>query len=802
MAITTEAEAKTWLQVQAANIPESLRAFPQWVLWRGVWNDDRAKWDKRPFQPNGRPASSTDPETWSDFSEVMAALEDDGEFTGVGFVLTASDPFCGIDLDHCVDERGVVAPGASRIVDKLESYSEVSPSGTGIRIFVKGALPPGGRRKDKIELYDDTRFLTLTGHRVASTSPAIEHRQAELNALHAEIFGRPAEAKPEPQDDHRGDQLPDDAVIRRISNSKQAGLFQRLMAGDTTGYQSASEADLAMCNILAFWTGRNPSQMDSIFRRSGLMRPKWDTKHGAQTYGAMTIEKAIAGCQETYKGSAAQQQESASDEWERPIPLDLPDLPTFDRDDFPLTLWPMVEAVSKATETPVELAGMIALAVLATACQKKVNIEPEPGYREPLNAWTAAALLPASRKSAAMKPFLKPLHLWEIEKTRQIEPEIQKATAKRAAEELRLKELQKRFAKEDDPNRRDDISAEMEQAERDFTPIPTRPQIFTQDTTPERLGTLMAENGEAMAIFSTEGGIFDTMGGRYSNGVANLDVFLQAHAGDTVRVDRGCRPSIWLHEPALTMGLCIQPDVLTSMAGKPGFRGRGLVARFLYAMPHDIVGKRTLETTPIPQVIEHQYGELVARLLDMPAAKTLFGELVSIQLSTSAWELWKEFQRWVEHEMDEGGTFEHMRDWAGKLPGAAARICGLFHCCEHEAPAEVEVSADTMGRALSLAAKLSQHAVSVYDLMGCDNDIQAARKILRWIEKNMAESFTARDCHYALQGTFSKREDLEPGISILSERGYIRKGKADPQKRPGRKKEVFEVNPAVFRGKA
>jgi len=636
-------------------------------------------------------------------------------------------------------------------------------------------------------------------------SSEIEERQAELDAFILEYFG-PDEPVPGPPPVeinyvHRKE-IPDQELIVKIEMSKQADLFRRLFNGNIEGYGSNSEADLSLCNLLAFWTGKNPEQMDRLFRRSGLMRSKWDEKHGQHTYGAITIAKAIADCTGTY--TSGQQSQQDPEEWEEPISLNRPDLPKFDSQDFPAPLWAMIDAVAKATETPVELSGLISLSVAAAAVQKKLEIEPELKYREPLCIWTVSVLPPGSRKSAAQKPFIKPLQAWEIEQSALLEPVIKAATAKRTAEELRLKELQKRYAKEDDEIKRAGITEEMDEVQNHFTEIPARPQVFTQDVTPERLGALMADNYEAMAIFSAEGGIFDTIGGRYSSGVPNLDLFLQSHSGDTVRVDRGSRPPVWMQSPALTMGLSVQDDVMQSMAGKQGFKGRGLIGRFQYASPVDLVGRRKLITQPVPDEIEQAYTNIITNLLNIPVTKTSLGETPAIPLSAEALRVWKTFQRWVEDEMAEGGSFDHMRDYAGKLPGAAARIAGIFHCvahCTSDRPDFFDVSPETMQRAVSLATKLSQHAVHVYDLMGTGGDIQAARKILRWIEKTGAESFTARDCHCALKGTFPKREDLNPGLNVLMERGYIRRTTDQcTEKKAGRKSEFFGVNPFVHKG--
>jgi len=493
--------------------------------------------------------------------------------------------------------------------------------------------------------------------------------------------------------------------------------------------------------------------------------------------------------------------EQISQEWQEPVSLDLPELPPFTEEDFPPGLWAMVAAVSKSLETPPELAGMLGLAVLATACQKRVVIQPEPGYREPLNVWTLTALDPGNRKSAGLKAMASPLIAWEIDQARAMGDFIKSAQLLRESEETRIKELQRQFARESDPDRRLGISQEMIATNQALAEIPVQPQLFVQDVTPERLGTLLALHGERMGAFSAEGGIFDIISGRYSNAMPNLDIFLQSHSGDAVRVDRGSRPSVWLQEPSLTMGLAPQPEIIKGLASKPGFKGRGLIGRFLFALPRSPLGSRKLETIPVPPHIAMQYATTIRALLDMHLELTEQGELQAIVLTDEAWAEWKAFARWVETGLADGGEFSHMRDWGGKLPGAAARIAGLFHCYSHAGsrPHQYKLNIETMNWALSLSRKLSRHAIEAYDVMAADPEIEGARKVLHWIATTGVESFTLRDCHYALKGTFRKRAELDPAIQILSERCYVRRAAMPEKRSAGRPSEAFNVNPAVIK---
>jgi primase-polymerase (primpol)-like protein len=149
--------------VLAGFIPAELKERNNWVLWKYTWDAEHEKWTKPPFTKTGSKASVTKPATWTDFKTAFDTYESNKEFDGIGFVLSQDDPFVGVDLDGCIDEYGSVAAWAEVIVEKFKSYTELSPSGHGLRIFIKGRLPGKGRKNGKIEIYNKERYLTLTG---------------------------------------------------------------------------------------------------------------------------------------------------------------------------------------------------------------------------------------------------------------------------------------------------------------------------------------------------------------------------------------------------------------------------------------------------------------------------------------------------------------------------------------------------------------------------------------------------------------------------------------------------------------
>jgi putative DNA primase/helicase len=301
-------------------IPAELKACPQWVLWRGADRIDTTTGEvtglnKTPIDPQTlRHASTTDQQTWGTFAQCVAALPvaleewehaNPGAYRGggLGFVFTSGDPYCGVDLDHCRDpDTGEIAAWAQRIIETLASYTEVTPSATGLHVLVQGVLPPTGRKKGAIEMYSHARFFTMTGWHLPSTTRSIEARLEVLTALHAATFGTPQGTHPQnlsPPLTSPPPFLEDAALLAKARAAKNGPKVEALWAGDTTGYPSPSEADLGLCLLLAFWTS-DPTQLDRLFRQSGRMRDKWDERHGAQTYGAQTIAKALELQREHY----------------------------------------------------------------------------------------------------------------------------------------------------------------------------------------------------------------------------------------------------------------------------------------------------------------------------------------------------------------------------------------------------------------------------------------------------------------------------------------------------------------------
>jgi primase-polymerase (primpol)-like protein len=318
----------------AEAIPDALSSRDQWVCWRIQSRGDSKT--KVPINPeSGKFASTSKPKTWSSFDQARESATDNDSL-GVGFVFTTEDQIVGVDLDDCRDpESGEPDDQASEIIDQLDSYTEVSPSGTGYHVLVLGSIPTQRNRRENIEVYESGRFFTVTGQHVEDTPTTLSPASDALADVYEEHIDPPETSNvssstaataghtPSPestvgsetnsqsvestQSSSESVSLSDDTLLEKAMGAANGQKFRTLWEGQTSGYDSQSEADMALCSLLAFWTGGDSTQIDRLFRRSGLMREKWDTVHFADgsTYGEKTIERAIANCSTYYDPHAS-----------------------------------------------------------------------------------------------------------------------------------------------------------------------------------------------------------------------------------------------------------------------------------------------------------------------------------------------------------------------------------------------------------------------------------------------------------------------------------------------------------------
>ena len=506
----------------------------------------------------------------------------------------------------------------------------------------------------------------------------------------------------------------------------------------------------------------------------GNQRPEGATDFNdlANYVGIHAVKQAInAAAKPTHNGDAERS------DWPKLVLLDIPDLPCLDPECLPAWAGDYARAVAAYTETPLELAVGMILATCATACARRMKVSIKQGYSEPCNLWVVVALPPGNRKSVVHSTATKPLIEWECDQAAHMEEDIIRISSERTTMEARIKEIRNRSAREKDVNKANELKKEAADIEVELPEVPSVPRLWTSDSTPERLDTLLAENDECMSWLSSEGAVFDLLEGRYSKGIPNLDLVLKAHSANPERVDRGSRSPVVLHYPRLGFGLSPQPDVLNGLASKPGFRGRGLLGRFLYFLPCSPLGYRTLESSPVPDKVRDAYVKSIRAMLswepDIDEKDKIRPHVV--RMSDDAYDVHHTFALAIEDKLKPGGELEHFKDWAGKAPGAAVRVAGVLHGIihAHGKPWKTAITVDTMNAALDIIAVATKHSLVALDMMRADLTVAAARLVWEWVERNRLSHFTVREDFNAHRSTFPRVKNLRIALEVLEERGYI-----------------------------
>ena len=485
------------------------------------------------------------------------------------------------------------------------------------------------------------------------------------------------------------------------------------------------------------------------------------------------------------------------DDWPKLISIDRPKFKRLSNNTIPSWAGDFAKALSRSSETPFELSASIVVAVCSLVASKKLIVDIGTGYTEPLALWLLCCLASGNRKSSVVKASTKPLTDWESLESNRISPERMRIKSERHTIEARVKGLRAKAATANDL---EDLKKECHELEQTMPEIPQLTALWTSDCTGETLGDLLADNDECIGWFSAEAAIFEILQGRYSKH-PNIEIFLKAHAGDPERVNRKTRSTL-LHFPRLSIGVTPQPEVLSGLATTPGFRGKGLLARFLYFFPVSPLGYRKFDTSPVSHQITDDYTSGIEKILSWNKSEA-DNRLHTIHLSDHARELWENFRNKTEVRMRAGEDMEYLTDFAGKLPGTLVRVAGVFHAIEAAGknflPWEKEIHMETMIKAENFMNCSIEHSIHAFDHMGADHHLEDARKILAWLRRNhsIKEPRTVRDIFNGNRSRFKKVIDLTAPIDKLVEFGYLRRIERRSETAGRPPSPFLEINPVV-----
>ena len=472
--------------------------------------------------------------------------------------------------------------------------------------------------------------------------------------------------------------------------------------------------------------------------------------------------------------------------WDEPIKFDKPDLPKFPIEALPKCVGDYVLAVSETTQTPVDMAGTCALAVLATCIQKSYKIKGKADWYEPLNLYTLIIAKPSERKSAVINLMTKPINELEIEINDFRHDDIELSRSQKSSLERKKISAEQKHAKGKITNEELKLAVKEYNDFTELKPV----KLYVDDITTEKLTSVLAECDGYASIISSEGGFFNILAGQYNKNV-NIDVVLKAYSGDTIRVDRIGRPSETIKNASLSILLTIQPSVLNEVIKNNIFDGRGFTARFLYTMPESLVGKRKFDTNPIPDDVKDAYKAKIKELLqesldaDKPEIITLTPEAKK-SLETFYYEVEKAFI-----------TNQEIQAWLGKLVGNVLRLSGIIartntKKARNDFLTTIEVNKNDMDNAIKLGKYYTKHAKASYSLMGIDIVNKQAETVLDSIIKLGLTEFTKRDVLRHCR-SFKTVEELTPAINRLAQYGYIQIKEFKKNNYP-----IYAVNPCLY----
>lgn len=488
-----------------------------------------------------------------------------------------------------------------------------------------------------------------------------------------------------------------------------------------------------------------------------------------------------------------------------PIPL----TPHAEVPPFPVHCLPdkyarMVETVSNATQTDPAMAGTSALSALSACTGGHALILVRHGWREPLNLYTVTVAAPAERKSPVQQLMAAPLYAaeralvansqaarTEAEMTKEI---AERECTRRAQDAARIRTKDDATDDEKDNAR---LGALAARAILDQIVVPEAPQLIADDVTPEAVATLLADQGGRLAIISAEGGIFDIIAGRYSK-QPNMEVWLKGHPGDPIKVNRQSRDPQYIKRPALTLALMIQPAVLSAIAANPPFRGRGLLARFLYARPISRVGHRLIPAPAVDEETQADYATEVAELATGLAGWS--GDPAIMKLTPAARDAVTEIDAALEPTLAGNGELAALADWGGKFVGAVLRIAGNLHFGVHGAEGfRTPIDVTTMNNAAEIGGYFLACAVNTFAEMGTDQTTNDAVYLLERIRALGCDEVSERDMFSGCnRSRFPSMAAMIPALDRLVDHGYLAPQKQSKKVGGGRAPSpLYKVHPSV-----
>lgn len=780
-----------------AAIPQELKQRRQWVVWRFLPSpNEDTKPRKVLFTPStGDIAASDDPATWESFEEAVAAFLRGG-WEGIGYVFIAGDPFAGIDLDGCVDpETGALIPLAQAIAETFDSYTEKSPSGRGVHIIIRGVMPEGkGRKHGNYEAYSERRFFTITGNHVAGTPLTVEPRQPELDGFLTKYLPQRETASSERPHLALGNDISDDALLQKMFAAKNGAKVQALYQGGASGYASHSEADLALCSHLVWWTNGDANRVDPLFRRSSLMRNKWDERRGQHTYGERTIAYLLEDFAGGYTGGPSMTAAlDAEDEWDTPslLPDSMPPVDALDVDQLPEPFSDWLLDIHKRMQVPLDFPAVGALTVACSLIGRRIGIYPKrhDDWLVVPNQYAMIVGPPSVMKTPALAETMKPLDRLAAEAANTYQSDLGGYESNMMLAEARKKALSKEMdqaAKAKDETRMQELAEQV----KDLRPTkPVARRYKSNDGTVEKLGELLLENPQGLLVFRDE--LTGWLRSLEKQGhEADRAFYLEAWNGtgsfDVDRISRGT-----LHIPGLCLSILggIQPGPLASYVyaatSEDSAGNDGLLQRFGLVVWPDIPKTwENVDRWPDTIVKNRAYTvfkRLAALTPDKCGARTPEGEpdaIPALRFTSEAQDIFDQWREALEMRLRSGELEPVMTAHLAKYRSLMPSLALIFHLIEvvDQEAAELPhgVSERAALRATAWCEYLESHARRIY-ASAANPAMERAAALLSHIRKGeVTHGAPVRDIYRKQWAKLSTPDDVSDALGTLKAFGWLR----------------------------
>lgn len=753
------------------NIPNEMRAYSNFVVWK-FGHCVGGKITKIPYQVrSGQKASVVDPSHWSSFDDALAVAHN---YDGIGFVFSENDPFAGIDLD---DTKGdaIALEYQKTIFSQFGSYSEISPSGNGLHIIIKGSVTTG-RRKGHVELYSSGRYFTMTGN-VYNDMP-IADRQYELDTLWAQI-GEGKQSNPNAISSHGQSNEPDLAIIDRATNAENGKKFLALWNGNGSVLQgpdrSGSVIDQALVNIIQFYT-QDAVQIERIWLSSPQgQRGKTQTR---KDYRDRTIARAfdreIPNVEVIGIETIGPNKNDNAIEAPRPLRREMPPAVSFPIGELGEALGDAAKAIIYKVQCPDAVAAMSVLGVASLCCQGHADvIIPATGHAKPLSLYLVTIAASGERKSAADTEALSPVRAFERELQTSHDAEYPSYLNKLEAWQAEREKIKR--------NRKNDMIEKHELFEKlgAIPESPLTPILTCPEPTFEGLCKLYIDGIPMLGIFSDEGGQFVGGYGLSNDSrlrtISGLSAFWDGTAAKRVRATDGVSV---LYGRRLALHLMMQPDVAATLLSDPMLKDQGFLSRILVAAPDSTVGTRFQKrsTAHHGDTALLNYHLLILNILrqkpKMALGKRNELEPRALTMDATAASVWMNYADDVERRLGKSGSFDTIKGFANKLPEHAARLAGVLALVD-DFNASL-INKDLLVRGIKIAEYFASEALRLFDAGMATPEIRMAESLLDWLQHKWQEPSIGLQVIYqkgpsAIRGAATAKRI----VAILADHGWL-----------------------------